>query len=247
MNPIIDTLEQRIATVVECSLQYLYNVSDHMSLAESHIKYPLVEFLERKKQCKEIALEVPMQQFYYRRHDATFSCEGQQVVMEFKYLRDDKISEHEIQRIFDDILRLRYALDTGYSKALMLICGQAEKFIPSFKGNDKVVDNGSIQEHIAGQRTETETTQLGKWFPLNQGKRETIKFDNNNKAYFEDFESRYITHYKNKATDKNPYNPQYISEVSHDIQIALSLKTADIIGANKDYPSYIVSIWEISR
>jgi len=248
MIPNLDTLEQRIANVVQCSLQYLDNVSDHMSLAESHIKYPLVEFLERKKQCKEIELEVPMKHFYYRRHDASFICDDQQVVMEFKYLRDEQLSEHATQRIFDDLLRLRYALDDGYSKALMLICGHSENFIPVFLGNDKVkVENAIIQEHVEGVAKETEPTQLAKWFPMDQANAITVNFDNDNAAFFEDFEKRYIKHYQDKATIVKPYNPTYVSNVAKNISLTLSLKTSNIVKVDNSYSSYIVSIWEVSK
>lgn len=243
MNPILDTLEQRIATVVECSLQYLDNVSDHMSLAESHIKYPLVEFLERKKHCKDIELEVPMKKFYYRRHDVAFKCEDQQIVMEFKYLHNAKISEHETQRIFDDILRLKYGLDDGYSRALMLICGKSEDVIPNFLGKERLEDE-NIPEHTEGEEIATETTQLAKWFPLSQEEDAVITYEPN-KSFISEFEARYINHYKNKATAEKPYNPSFISAVSETLNIKTSLKTINITKADNSYPSYLVSIWEI--
>ena len=110
--------------------------SSHKVLHEASIRYPLVEYLERRGNVAGF-LEDKHSLFVNRPIDFQWELDKKHYCLEAKYARtgytDDK---KELQRYFDDICRLYFSIENeDRDIALFLICGKAEDcstcFIPT--------------------------------------------------------------------------------------------------------------------
>ena len=125
-------------------LGYLSKVSDNCKLiAESSLKYPFVECLERHS-IKDVHLEFSHPLFKDRRIDAyigSINSDGaidkdspQMTFIEFKFVRGDTLSEKEQHRYFNDILRLSYLKqEFPQSECYLLVCGETVSFNDAFR------------------------------------------------------------------------------------------------------------------
>lgn len=123
----------KLGKAVSAWLEYQYSVSKTSDLvAESSIRFPLTEYLERNTNNRNICLEKPHKRFPRRRIDFYWECKnekGKRYVknfLELKYLRRDSGSAEEIQRIANDIFRL-VRIPTKATKYFML-CGNFDTF-----------------------------------------------------------------------------------------------------------------------
>ncbi len=109
-------------------------------LHEASIRYPLVEFLERKEQCKGL-LEKKHPLFYNRPMDFRWEINDVHYFLEAKYARMGYTnSTDEVQRYFDDICRLYFCLDNPDNQvALFLICGKESDCRDCFMSTDPAI------------------------------------------------------------------------------------------------------------
>lgn len=95
-------------------MSYTSAVGRSYVLAESSIKYPLAEYLERTNP-ENIKLEYNHPKLEKRRIDIYFkSSDDTETLIEFKFIKDKSTrSDDEKQRIFNDLMRLYLSLENG--------------------------------------------------------------------------------------------------------------------------------------
>lgn len=120
----------QLSQAINLRLSYYETISFANILAESSIRYPVAEYLERRLSYKNIVLEYTNPTFKRRRCDLYVERKGQETIFEFKYVRDTTASL--FQDYFDDILRLHYLHADGI-QTLFVVCGSPVNFNSQFR------------------------------------------------------------------------------------------------------------------
>ena len=187
-------------------LCYIQMASRCNILAESSIKYPFVECLERMGY-EKIHLEARHPIFLSRYMDLfcgnitdeehiAILDDDAKVYVEFKYVRTDTRERKEQQRIFDDVLRL-YQVKHKHPDTFcyFIITGDTVTFESCFRSIKKPAQTKStIEETPFNQSPERPIAQgiYSEWFSfnidVNQGYKE-ITLHNN--TYFQEFLKKY--------------------------------------------------------
>lgn len=123
-----------LSQAINLRLSYYETISFANILAESSIRYPVAEYLERRLSYKNIVLEYANPTFKRRRCDLFVERNGQKTIFEFKYVRDTTASL--FQDYFDDILRLHYLHADGI-QTLFVVCGSPVNFNSQFRSVKK--------------------------------------------------------------------------------------------------------------
>lgn len=127
-----------LSQVIKLRLSYYEAISYAKVLAESSIRYPVVEYLERRLSYKNLVLEFSNPTFLRRRCDLYVErgtgVQKEKIVFEFKYVRDT--TSGLFQDYFDDILRLHYLHNVGM-QALFIVCGSTLDFNTQFRSTKK--------------------------------------------------------------------------------------------------------------
>lgn len=123
-----------LSQAINLRLSYYETISFANILAESSIRYPVAEYLERRLSYKNIVLEYTNPTFKRRRCDLYVERKGQKAIFEFKYVRDTTASL--FQDYFDDILRLHYLHADGI-QAFFVVCGSPVNFNNQFRSIKK--------------------------------------------------------------------------------------------------------------
>lgn len=108
----------------------MQSVSKTEILAESSIRYPLLEYVERRRPDLTAQLEYKHQTFLRKRCDLLLEDKNDKSVFEFKYVNDR--TRNLFQDYFDDILRLHYMSIKGY-KSYFIVCGNSFNFNTEFR------------------------------------------------------------------------------------------------------------------
>lgn len=123
-----------LSQAIKLRLSYYEAISYAKVLAESSIRYPVVEYLERRLSYKNIVLEYSNPIFQRKRCDLyvekVIGANIERIVFEFKYVRDT--TSGLFQDYFDDILRLHYLHNDGI-QALFIVCGSTLIFNSQFR------------------------------------------------------------------------------------------------------------------
>lgn len=152
---------QNMADIVYHALMHLHLVSKHTPIDESFAKYPIVEYLERQLHCPKIALEHSFGDIFPtdRRIDLYFedtdNKEGtnKKYAIEFKYISERSSNSNELQRIFNDTMRMSLALsDLHYDRTFVLLFGETKNFLPLLCGEATIDKSGSIAQVKNGAR-----------------------------------------------------------------------------------------------
>jgi len=135
-----DLFLTHVGTALHSWLNYVSAVERGYVLAENSIIYPVSEFIGTKiTGSKDIYLDRVHPNLKGKRLDLRFFSdldgERHEVAMEFKYARQGYTEEPgEIQRIFNDILRLKLFTESHSNrKAYFLICGLQIDFLKAFQ------------------------------------------------------------------------------------------------------------------
>lgn len=181
---ISDVQLAQMAQAVYLNLSYLESVSNTKLLAESSIKYPLVEFAERRMKAKKIELEYPHPSYERRRCDLMIEDSYDKNVFEFKYIRD--VTHNEFQDYFDDFLRLHNLHELGY-KSYFVVCGNSLLFNKEFR-NTKTVSK------VLGTSKGRPSGVFSKCLSFSVKKKckyiDTSKFDRNYNVFTSDYKLR---------------------------------------------------------
>lgn len=124
----------QLSQAINLRLSYYETISFANILAESSIRYPTAEYLERRLSYNNIILEYANPIFKRRRCDLYVERERKETIFEFKYVRDT--SAAMFQDYFDDILRLHYLHADGI-QALFVVCGGPVNFNSQFRSIKK--------------------------------------------------------------------------------------------------------------
>ena len=161
---------------------YLSKASDNSHLiAESSLKYPFVECLERHS-INEIHLEFTHPIFKNRKIDAFIGDvdekgnmvrNASKIFIEFKFVRGDTNTKKEQQRYFDDLMRLSL-LKKGFpeSKCFFLVCGEKATYHNSFMYNSAKTKDKKIEESRTGKPRNKKKSIYHNWLSFDKKKRE---------------------------------------------------------------------------
>lgn len=122
----------QMAQAILLHLSYIQSVSDTKLLAESSIRYPLVEYAERRFRPAPVKIELEFSHptFARRRCDLLMEETNSKNVFEFKYVRED--THNDFQEYFNDILRLHNLHALGFD-TFFIVCGNSILFNMEFR------------------------------------------------------------------------------------------------------------------
>lgn len=207
-----------LSQAINLRLSYYETTSFANILAESSIRYPVAEYLERRLSYKNIVLEYTNPTFKRRRCDLYVERKGQKTIFEFKYVRDN--TSYEFQDYFDDILRLHYLHLMGI-QSLFIVCGDTLNFNNQFRSIKK-------RSKLLGRKKSRPSGKFSQVLSFSSNK--PIKNVDTNKylANYKDF----CNHYEfNDPLVKHP--------------ISMFFQTRLICMTHKEGPQS-VGVWEIS-
>lgn len=109
---------------------YHVAVNRELILEEKSIKYPIADYLAQYT--GDIKFEKKIDAFYDRDFDLYFHINDEDVFFEFKFARDNYTGNpKEIQRVFNDLVRLSTVATAG-NKCYFMMIGEKTKFIKNF-------------------------------------------------------------------------------------------------------------------
>lgn len=211
----------KMSQAIKLRLSYYEAISYAKVLAESSIRYPVAEYLERRLSYKNLVLEYSNPIFQRKRCDLCVEkgagANLERIVFEFKYVRDTTAGL--FQDYFDDILRLHYLHNDGM-QALFVVCGNTLNFNSQFR------------------RTKSQTTQLSNKKGLPSGLfSQCVSFSIGRpvkafstakyRKYYQEFCKNYIFRQQNQT---------------HPTAVAIQTRLIKLIN---DFDQQSVGIWEV--
>lgn len=233
---------QIMAKVVSHSLMHLHLVSKNTPIDESFAKYPIVEYLERRPHCKNIQLETPLRSFYNRRIDLTFDDGDVKSAMEFKCFSGRSLKDPELQRIFNDIVRMYYAkTNEGYAKTYFLAFGR----LPIIRQLFVSIESDKIPEVEGGQRTEVKKGVIS-WLSLKKDEDGIIIDNSTFKERLDEFGAKYIDKHREQIDNGEKENERVVA-IDQNIRIQPILRTCslDLTDEATIEDEYTTAIWEV--
>lgn len=211
----------KLSQAIKLRLSYYEAISYAKVLAESSIRYPVAEYLERRLSYKKLELEYSNPIFQRRRCDLYVEKEtganAERIVFEFKYVRDT--TSGLFQDYFDDLLRLHYLHNDGM-QALFIVCGSTLNFNSEFRSTKKRTTLHSTKK----RRPSGLFSQCLSFSSGNPTKRIST---NKYKKYYGEFCKNY--------SFRHPHTPH---------PMAINLQTRLITLIN-DFDQQSVGIWEV--
>lgn len=244
-------------------LNYMSYTADSNVLAESSVRYPLAEYIERKLH-KKVLLEfkhpvVPqpdkghprMIDFVFSKNDETINetIGDNRIYMELKYLNSRYQNSNEQQRVFNDIVRLAL-VSTPTNECYFILCGPTDDFETYIKGEASIqINNNKPTYQVSlgkgcknSGRRKKKPTVYSKWFGFkNDGKWKIIKkpkTQTNLKKYFNDFDREY--NYNGAQKISSPITIP--NTISTKLVYLMPDKTRSIIKK-----SMTVAIWQVCK
>ena len=187
-------------------LGYLSKASDNSKLiAESSLKYPFVECLERHS-INGIHLELSHPLFKGKRIDAYIGSihddgtideqSTRKIFVEFKFVRGDTLSKKEQQRYFNDILRLSY-LKQKYpqSDSYLLVCGESDSFNVAFRYEPIISVDKKIKEDGNDERRMKKKSIYNDWlgFEMKYGEKSVDITKRKYESFVKSFNEKYLS------------------------------------------------------
>ena len=175
----------KMSHAINLRLSYYVAISYANLLAESSIRYPIVEYLERRLGYKTIKLEHEHEVFKRTRCDVYVERkkgnETEKIIFEFKYVRDN--TSTLFQDYFDDLLRLHYLHEKGI-QSLFVVCGNPINFNNQFRRiKSRTVQLGNKNGRPCGVFSQILSFSIG-----NPNKRFSV---NDYRSNYRDFRSHY--------------------------------------------------------
>lgn len=194
----INELIQQLASAIHHWLSYVSLCTNSNLLAENSVKYPFVEYIERKNGVT-VVLEKTHPDFTSRHLDFWFKVNKCPLFVELKYTSKATRGKKEIQRVFDDLIRLSLALhDNPNARCFFIMCGETITFKNNFKS---IIDGRKYKKNIRqdGDGSTVDDTPSGpyaKWFGFTQDEEVVIDLlgdddsYSHTKAFVEDYYSK---------------------------------------------------------
>jgi hypothetical protein len=230
-------------------LGYLSKASCNSKLiAESSLKYPFVECLERHS-INDVHLEFSHPLFKGKRIDAyiggikdddTINDKSPQMFfVEFKFVRGNALSENVQQLYFNDILRLHY-LKYNYpqSQCFFVICGETISFNDAFRYEPKKLEDKVIWEDRKGSKRIKRKSIYNNW--LSFVEKTGVKTANLTDKAYTKFVSSFKEDYLSKTKEGVSLERQEVSTITTQLKLLLPSK-----GSIDN--SYSLGLWEILK
>ena len=158
-------LIQQLAAAIHHWLSYVSLCTNSNLLAESSVRYPFVEFLERK--CKTaVRLEEQHNDFPARHIDFCFENRNDFLAIELKYASKHTRGKAEKQRVFNDLVRLALMVNNKKStRGFFIMCGETKTFIANFMN---IVDGETMGKQLRqdGGNMDRGLVQHGDYYEL---------------------------------------------------------------------------------
>lgn len=124
----------RLGDVVSSWLSYQLCVTDVDLLAESSIRFPIVNFLDRINWIDSLTLECNHPLYSLKHIDFCWIYRNKMTYLELKYASTNTKEASEQQRIFNDITRLALLQNTKKNcKLYFMMVGEAQRFQQYFQ------------------------------------------------------------------------------------------------------------------
>lgn len=262
MTTINDTYIKRLMYAVHHWLSYTATVSQCDLLAESSLRFPICEYIERHaNETDKCEIEVPFSVLSDNRRkiDIVWNDESVLNCLELKFVSKNTSDRSEKQRIFNDLCRLYIALQTQTTTELnpperkhcyFAICGDSNLFITKFQQcEDTMPTFGAELLRQTNDKTRA-TGDVGMWFSFKEGGIKevddvffTIKHPKKKggketpTSYYNEFKKDYI-----KIVD----NEDFVKKIEPDIPLFYT-KLIGYIDTSSDntQTSQSIAIWEI--
>lgn len=210
---------QQLARSIYYWLNYHSSVSSSNTLLESAVRFPLVEFIERR--CGEtVSLECGHPDFDRLRIDFSYTISNIKRNIELKYLHDYTDRNDEFKRFFDDLVRLAL-LEENVN--YFILCGSWDLYHTKILKERKTIEKGKIPAE--GEDRPVVDNKFNKILPLGEIGEEVVF---NPRALYD-----YIGFEKNKSERKIP-------EKLKTITVKMVAKADDEING-----SQVVYIWRV--
>lgn len=181
-------LIQQLASAIHHWLSYVSLCTNSNLLAESSVRYPFVEFLERK--CgSAVNLEGQLEGFSDRHIDFCFKNGSDPLFVEIKYASKNTRSTAEKQRVFNDLVRLSLMIKkNANARGFFIMCGETQSFTVNFK---RIIDGRKVKKNQLrqdGGDTNNEVEPQGDyarlWFKFGQDEEMPIYLDGEDNANY---------------------------------------------------------------
>lgn len=207
----------KLGKTVSAWLDYQYSVvKTERLVAESSIRFPLIEYLERNTNNRNLCLEKPHELFKRRRVDFYWECKngkGKRYVknfLELKYLRPDSGTAEGIQHIANDIFRLVW-LPSKATKYFML-CGNFDTFDKTLRKYPS--DNISIENLFSTSKEKRNLqSKIDYMLSLDSNSVVSIKKENDVdgiKENYSQFKVQYSKDFKRKSLHFLPFSTKLV-------------------------------------
>lgn len=226
---------------------YLSKASDNNCLlAESSIRYPFVECLERH-QVNDVQLEKRHPVFQGKRMDVYIGKKDRNdddnnisggICVEFKFVREDASYSKETERYLHDLLRLS-CIKKEYpsTRCFFLICGETSLFVNQLQHqiNREKIKN-VIPETQLGKRIKPSQSICKDWlsFDLKKNKKNVNLASRKYKQYLCNFSEEYLSKIRKGVT------PFTIKDMTLKTELRLLLPKHNV-----NESSYTLGLWEI--
>ena len=238
-------------------LNYTAQVSRIDLLAESSLRFPIMEYIERSLNHTCCFMERPYEDFADTKFkntkfvDVMWETEKCDVIMELKYVRENMNVSSEKQRYFNDIVRMGLALghrknENKDRRCFFITCGQSEPFMDKIAGNINIKNANSLGDKENGG--EFIENNFNEWLCFESGEKvieKEIRYPSDKDAKFASYFSNFIKEYyeekgkteKDQLVDFALYKDLF-PEIIFTNQISLICR--------KDNVNQSLGLWEIS-
>ena len=271
----IDFLPNQLGEAVYSWLNYMSYVSESNVLAESSIRYPLAEFIERRLQ-RPVTLE-----FYHpcvhqppsghkRCIDFVFSkikrendndkdnkilntldnkIGEERVYIELKYISENFKNTNEKQRVFNDLVRLAL-VSSKTNDCYFILCGGNEDFCQIIKGLREIKDGKIPTSTEKKTPQESIRSDYAKWLYFEKKGEKTISTDSDSVKSItgnKNYKDDFDDEY-NFYTDKNNNKKRYDDPVN--VPETICTKLVYIMPVNDSKiisEKMMVAIWKVRK
>lgn len=229
---------RNLIQITKAWLEYNAINNKDYALIEEAIRIPICDYLAQVE--GEIILEKTIEEFENnKKFDLYFKPQsGKSYYFEFKYVQEDYTSKpSEIERYFDDILRLRTKARESNTECYLLAFGVKEDFDDEFKNL-----KGKLEEDSEDPEAETATIDVEKDFnPYNQKANPPKKRKGRHPKYgYGNIYEEMFSFTEKETKTINPDN-EYVIKLKEAFEKKYKLTKATL----SDKPDYIEQLYKV--
>ncbi len=237
----------QLANAVQWWMSYTSAVGRSYVLAESAIKFPLAEYLERLN-LKDLKLEFTHPKLSGRSFDLHFEDKNdQKTAIEFKFIKNGSTRKtDEKKRVFNDLMRLSLYIE-GTKTGYFLICGAQNDFSQDFQRLLSKPTGDEDNQYITPQVGTSNSVKIEpdgfykQWF----------SFDNNEPIKEIEIQVGNDEYGKIYQSFLEDYNKSYKDNMEEDLVLPVKISTKllylsqEIENENDFFQPATIGIWEV--